>query len=138
MAKYEIVYLRNKDEVRSKLYDDRGQFLADFQLISKSGKPCMAQGPDKNGKITIVTKNGWQDEDFVLTAVVNFGSGKKYSYSASRHYSGLYEVTSRDSTVVVAVTYAWRQIDEFRADLWKKGYDNPTSFESILVKKVAN
>lgn len=137
MSKYEIAYISSENEIRSKLYDSRDKFITDFNIISKSGKPCMAQGPDKTGKIVVVEKNGWNNDDVILTAVVNFGSGKKYSYSASRHYSGMYEVLSRGETVLVSVSYAWRQIDEFRASLWEKGYDNPTAFESILVRKAA-
>lgn len=136
MNKYELVYVAGSDDIRSKIYHNREAFLKDFQIIKASGKPMMAQGPDKAGKIAQVCENGWNNDDFALTAVVNFGSGKKYAYQASKHYSGMYEVVGRTKNTIVGVAYKWRDIDAFRAELFEAGYDNPTCFESILVKKV--
>lgn len=135
MKKYELVYAASENDIRSKLYDNRESFVKDFQIIKKSGKPMMGQGPDKHGNFVQLCENGWDNDDFILTAVVDFGSGKKYAYSAGKHYSGMYPVDSRNKSVIVSVNYKWRNIDDFRAELFEAGYDNPTSFESILVKK---
>ena len=132
---YELLYMRGH-EVRSKLYEDRNAFVKDFQTLEKSGLPCKAQGSSKAGGVAVVTRNGWDDDDVILTAEVEFSSGRKYSYSAGKRYSGLYEVLTKYGQETVNVTYKWRQIDEFRADLWELGYDNPVSFEFVMVKKV--
>ena len=137
MSNYELAYLATETDVRSKLYEDRNAFLKDFQILETSGKPMMAQGPGKDsGAIIVERRNGWNDDDVILTAEVNFGYGKVYKYSAGKHYSGLYEVIGRSGNCIVSVSYKWRQIDDFRAELFEKGYDEPTAFESILVKKV--
>ena len=133
---YELVYIKDEKEIRSKIYKDREKFIDDFHVFEKSGRPTMGQGPDKNGNFTQVTRNGWNNDDVILTAVVNFGSGTEYSYSASKHYSGMYEVEGKKGNVIVSVKYQWRLYDEYMAFLFEKGYDNPTSFESILVRRV--
>lgn len=134
---YEIVYLKTEAEVRSKLYEDRDAFVKDFNAFTRLGKPVVGKGPDKvTGDFIHVGRNGWDDNDVVLTVDVDFGSGKSYSYQASKRYEGSYEVETKYGTSVVTVTYRWRQIDEFRASLWEKGYDNPVLFESILIRKV--
>ena len=134
---YEIAYVNNEKEIRSKLYEQRDAFLKDYQIIKKSGKPMMGQGPNKNtGKIVSTTENGWSDDDVILTAEVKFSSGTEYSYSAGKHYSGLYEVKTSIGGAIVSVNYRWRLLDEFRASMWTLGYDEPTRFESIMIRKV--
>lgn len=131
---YEIIRMKGND-VASKLYEDKNKFLADFQIFTKKGIPCKAQGVAKTGEIASVTRNGWNDDDVVLTAVVDFGNGRKYSYQAGKRYSGKYEVLTKYGYSIVTVSYAWRQIDDFRAEIWALGYDEPVMFESILVRK---
>ena len=137
MNTYEIAYI-NGQEVRSKIYTNKDAFTKDFKAIKASKKPVMAQGPNKNGKHCQVIENGWNNDDVILTAVVKFDNDKEYAYSAGKHYFGMYEVTGRKGNILVSVKYQWRLIDEFRAELFEKGYDSPTSFESILVRKVAS
>ena len=132
---YEIIYLKD-GKAPSKLYLDRESFVHDFQILEKKGLPCLAQGPSKTGEIVKIARNGWNDDEVVLTVDVDFGSGKKYSYQAGKRYSGFYEVETRNGSAIVSVAYRWRQIDEFRASLWAVGYDEPTLFESILIRKV--
>lgn len=133
---YELAYIASKTEVRSNLYTDRKKFIGDLQLLTKSGKPMMGQGPDKTGKLQKISRNGWDDDEVVLTAEVNFGTGQKYSYIAGKHYSGMYEILSESGTAIVSVNYRWRQIDDFRSEMWTAGYDEPASFESVLVRRV--
>lgn len=133
---YELAYIASETEVRSKIYDNREGFINDFQIVKASGKPMMAQGPSKTGSFEKITVNGWNDDDVILTAVVNFGFGKEYTYSAGKHYSGMYEVAGAKGNSIASVKYEWRMLDDFRAELFEAGYDNPTRFESILVRKV--
>ena len=129
--------IRNKNcEIKSHMYDNRERFIEDFQKFSSSGVPFKAQGVAKDGSIASVARNGWNDNDVVLTANVKFPNNKIYSYTAGKHYSGMYEVVTKYGTSIVSVTYEWRQIDEFRAAIWEAGYDEPVSFESILIRKV--
>lgn len=132
---YEIIRMK-ENNVASKLYKDKDQFLADFQIFSKKGIPCKASGISKTGEPVSVTRNGWNDDDVVLTAKVDFGSGKVYTYQAGKRYSGQYEVLTKYGQSIVNVSYAWRNIDDFRAEMWNLGYDEPVMFESILVRKV--
>ena len=134
---YEIIRMKGSD-VSSKLYTEKTKFLADFQIFAKKGIPCKAQGVSKTGEIASITRNGWNDDDVILTAVVDFGNGRKYSYQAGKRYSGQYEVLTRYGQSIVTVSYAWRQIDDFRAEMWNLGYDEPVMFESILVRKVVS
>ena len=134
---YELIYV-NASKAASKLYTDKGAFVRDFQILEKKGLPCKASGTSKNGGIAVVTRNGWSDDDVILTAVVDFGNGKTYSYSAGKRYSGKYEVLTKYGQSIVTVSYAWRQIDDFRAEIWELGYDEPVSFESILIRKVVS
>lgn len=134
---YEIIYL-NGNKAPSKLYENKETFIHDFQILDKKGLPCKASGPSKDGSIAVVTRNGWSDDDVILTVIVDFGNGKTYTYSAGKRYSGKYEVLTKYGQSVVTVTYKWRQIDNFRAELWELGYDEPVSFESIVVRKVVS
>ena len=135
---YELLYAKNDTEIRSKLYSNKDAFIDDFQKLERIGLPVKAQGVAKTGEIAVVTRNGWNDDDAILTAVVDFGHGKTYSYCAGKRYSGKYEVLTKYGQEVVNVSYAWRQIDDFYAYIWSLGYDEPVSFESILVRKVVS
>lgn len=135
---YEIIRMK-ENNVASKLYQDRNEFIKDFQIFEKSGLPCKANGTSKDtGEPVSVTRNGWNDDDVVLTAMVDFGHGKVYSYQAGKRYSGQYEVLTKYGQAIVTVSYAWRNIDDFRAEMWNLGYDESVMFESILVRKVVS
>lgn len=134
---YEIIYL-NGNKAPSKLYVNKSAFIHDFQILDKKGFPCKASGPSKDGGIAVATRNGWSDDDVILTAIVDFGNGKTYTYSAGKRYSGKYEVSTKYGQAIVSVTYKWRQIDDFRSEIWAAGYDEPVMFESILVRKVVS
>ena len=131
---FELISLE-KENVFSEIYTDRNKFVKVFREKEERGYPCKAQGPGKDGGIATVVRNGWNDDDVVLTVDVTFGT-KTYSYQASKRYAGTYKVKTRFGISIVEVAYRWRQIDEFMAYIWELGYDHAVMFDSILVEKV--
>ena len=129
--------LKNGTDVRSKVFTDRTEAGKAYQLLEHKDIPFKVHGIGKDDKPFVIEKNGWSDEDVILTAAVKFGNGKTYSYTAGKRYSGLYEVKTKFGESVVTVAYKYRDIDEFRAEIWAAGYDEPVSFESILIKKIS-
>lgn len=132
---FELI-LKDGTSVRSKLYADRNKFAEDYTKMTKTAVPFKAQGIGKDGKPFALEMNGWNDDDVILTAVVKFGNDKTYGYSAGKRYSGIYSVKTKYGESIVSVNYKWRDIDEFRTEIWEAGYDEPVSFESILIEKV--
>lgn len=128
--------LKDGTDIRSKVFTDRTEAGRAYQSLDKKTLPFKVHGIGKDNKPITVKKNGWKDDDVILTACVKFGNGKVYSYTAGKRYSGMYEVETKLGKSVVVVSYRYRDIDEFRAEIWEAGYDEPVSFESILIKKV--
>lgn len=128
--------LKDGTDVRSKVFTNALEAATAYKSLLKNTVPFKVHGICGDGQFVSVEKNGWNDEDVVLTADAKFGNGKTYSYVAGKRYSGLYEVKTKFGESVVSVSYRYRDIDEFRAEIWEAGYDEPVSFESILIKKV--
>ena len=129
--------LKDGTDIRSKVFTDRTEAGRAYQSLNNKTLPFKVHGIGKDNKPITVKKNGWNDDDVVLTACVKFGNGKTYSYIAGKRYSGMYEVRTKFGESDVVVSYKYRDIDEFRAEIWAAGYDEPVSFESILIKKVS-
>lgn len=128
--------LKDGADIRSKVFTNALEATTAYKALLKNTVPFKVHGIRDDGKFISVEKNGWDDEGVVLTAAVKFGNGKTYSYIAGKRYSGMYEVRTKFGESIVAVSYRYRDIDEFRAEIWAAGYDEPVSFESILIKKV--